>query len=748
MTFLKKNWAPLILVLLVLFYFREFFWTGSLIYGQDIIGLNYPIMQFIVDSYKSGQLPLWNPYSASGYPFLPASQALYPLNAIFLVLPLDPAFSLSHIIHFLIAGLGMYAWTRYFNVSKDGSLLSAVSFTFSGFFVARLFAGHFMLIQSFAWFPWFFMFLEKALENFKKKDLVIAAILASLVLLPGHPQPFIYLVVFSLLYTLGHTWLIPSKKLKKVCVWIGVLIVSVLLSAIYLFPTVEGVLNSQRGEKISWGAASEGSLSPKQLINFVLPDFYGNPATGNYHGGALYNEVAVYIGLIPLLLVLTLVFKIKSYLRNFGGLGKEKRLLILGSLVFISLFLALGKYNPVYRLIYEIVPGFSNARIPARLTWITELILPLLAGVGLDYLLSRRQEIKLFLDSKWGGFSKFSKKISQKNFLIVLMILVVGDLFFYANKSLIYTSGDYFFKSDELTKYVQSDPEKYFRNYYLGESTFHDRGNVYQIFEIQSDASLIAGVYGKLLEKFKVRDPILDQAKERAIVRNNNARLLEVLNVKYVIPEGGFPDTEKLKRVADLEMAWFRDFGNRFPTKKIQETPVFKQTNYLPRFYISHQGTIASEEEVLDVVTNEPRNVDLKSKSFFETQDEGLDRDLNSVSGKDYSDEEIVEVKSYRNNEIILSVNTASNGFLNSSEIYYPGWKAFVDGQEAKVRKTNYAFRSVYLPQGSKEVRFLYDPLSFKLGSWVTLATLVTLSLFVFRASLRRFPRLNPLAQH
>ncbi len=78
----------------------------------------------------------------------------------------------------------------------------------------------------------------------------------------------------------------------------------------------------------------------------------------------------------------------------------------------------------------------------------------------------------------------------------------------------------------------------------------------------------------------------------------------------------------------------------------------------------------------------------------------------------------------YENKRIDLRASLSRPGFLITSEVNYPGWKAVVDGVEVKIYRANQAFRAIHLESGEHEVTFYYDPLSFKLGLWLTLFTL------------------------
>lgn len=58
------------------------------------------------------------------------------------------------------------------------------------------------------------------------------------------------------------------------------------------------------------------------------------------------------------------------------------------------------------------------------------------------------------------------------------------------------------------------------------------------------------------------------------------------------------------------------------------------------------------------------------------------------------------------------------------TDAYYPGWRALVDGRPAKIERADYYFRAVYLEGGKHTIEFVYDPLSFKVGLAISLASL------------------------
>ena len=74
------------------------------------------------------------------------------------------------------------------------------------------------------------------------------------------------------------------------------------------------------------------------------------------------------------------------------------------------------------------------------------------------------------------------------------------------------------------------------------------------------------------------------------------------------------------------------------------------------------------------------------------------------------------------------------------SELFYPGWRAAVDGKEVSVLRADYLLRAVALDPGSHRIIFTYRPASFIIGGMTTLVTLLGLAVggcLVFRKSRR-----------
>ncbi|MCS6993953.1 MAG: YfhO family protein [Anaerolineales bacterium] len=97
---------------------------------------------------------------------------------------------------------------------------------------------------------------------------------------------------------------------------------------------------------------------------------------------------------------------------------------------------------------------------------------------------------------------------------------------------------------------------------------------------------------------------------------------------------------------------------------------------------------------------------------------------------------EILE-ETYENETVTLRIRTNSQAFLVLADTWYPGWKAFIDGQETPIYKTYGTLRGISIgAPGEHRIEFRFVPMSFYLGLGVSLIS--TLLLFLTALSLDR----------
>ena len=114
----KNDWlAVLILFILSLLYFYNVVISDYRVLGDennDMRNQFFSWRYFGFNTLAKGILPLWNPYACCGIPFIAGVQSaiFYPLNLIFLILPIHTAINYSIILHVFLSGVFTYLYLR------------------------------------------------------------------------------------------------------------------------------------------------------------------------------------------------------------------------------------------------------------------------------------------------------------------------------------------------------------------------------------------------------------------------------------------------------------------------------------------------------------------------------------------------------------------------------------------------------------------------------------------------------------
>jgi uncharacterized membrane protein YfhO len=87
------------------------------------------------------------------------------------------------------------------------------------------------------------------------------------------------------------------------------------------------------------------------------------------------------------------------------------------------------------------------------------------------------------------------------------------------------------------------------------------------------------------------------------------------------------------------------------------------------------------------------------------------------------------------NDEITYTSDAPVSRFAVFSEIYYDrGWKAYVDGKETPILRTNYVLRGLSVPAGHHSIRFVFHPASFYTGKTIALLAGIVVLLLIIGA--------------
>ena len=158
---------------------------------------------------------------------------------------------------------------------------------------------------------------------------------------------------------------------------------------------------------------------------------------------------------------------------------------------------------------------------------------------------------------------------------------------------------------------------------------------------------------------------------------------------------------------------------------------IYLNKNYLSRAWIVHQVTEVPEEDIETVKT-------ILTEPTFDPAVEAVVEGRLSGSLSPAVEDEKVEFKHYTPSRVELEAGLSAPGLLVMSDIYYPGWNVYVNGHQQPLHAANLIMRGVYLPPGVDTVEFVYEPLSWTVGLYVSLGTVVLLLILLILTSIFR----------
>ena len=98
---------------------------------------------------------------------------------------------------------------------------------------------------------------------------------------------------------------------------------------------------------------------------------------------------------------------------------------------------------------------------------------------------------------------------------------------------------------------------------------------------------------------------------------------------------------------------------------------------------------------------------------------------------------DLITLKAYEPNHLVYNVTSKNGGIIVFSEVYYPGWTATVDGQQAELGRANYILRALNVKPGKHEVVLDFHPASLRktegiaYASYGVLALILALGIFI-----------------
>jgi hypothetical protein len=602
--------------------------------------------------------------------------------------------------------------------------VGAIVFSFCGFSIAWMEWG--TVVETALWLPLIFLIKEILIKKFTLKWMFILILVESTVLFAGHLQTLFYIYLFSDIYLLSrigqevyrqhkfHNFI--SEYIGKFAPFLVILFVVAFITSIQWLPTLQFILNSARDvDQANWQTA--GWFIPWQnLIQFVVPDFFGNPTTLNYWGVWNYAEFIGYIGIVPLFLAIICLFY-----------RKDTKTLFFGALFVLSLIFALPTFFAQIPFILHI-PFLSSSQ-PTRLLFITDFCLAILAGLGLDTFLKNKKSAiipVLILGLIFGGLwsfillkNHFGLMISVDNilttkrnlvfssilfagvaclfllifisaflkrnkkldiiFIILFISITIFDLFRFGWKFLPFTPSQYLYPATKTTEFLQKNIGNY-RYMTTDSQIFPPNFSImYKLQSVDGYDPLYLRSYGEYIAASERGKPDIQPpfGFNRIITPHKyDSPLINLLGVKYVLSLTDI-SSPKLKKV-------FQE----------GETRIYENKAVLPRtFFVNNLVISNSKQETINKLFN-------SSLDFKNTAVVSVPLSLSKLTkGR-------VTILYYSPNKITLSTNNGGIGFLILTDINYPTWHAKIDGVETKIFTTDFMFRGVVIPSGKHTVIF------------------------------------------
>ena len=339
---------------------------GRVYFFGDLFLQFIPWGEFVKGEILSGRLPIWNPYSFCGQPFLANLQSalLYPPGVLFNLLPAGLSAHLSVVAHASWAGLGMFLFGRALGLEPSASLSMSLIYSLGGFFVTK--SQFLSMFSSLSWVPWVLLSAHKAGREKGLGPVLRLSLALAMCFLAGHAQ----IAFLSGLLALVLGALHGLRGLGKV---LGGCLSSLLFCAGQFLPTLELVGRSPRAG-MPFEEAMRFSLPPWQVLGFISFGAFGHPSWSGYFGVGNYWETCGYAGVLPLALAASAprgrLYKVALGLSTAG------------------LLLSFGRYvEPLHRALWYLLPPFKVFHDPARFLLLYTVGLALLAALGVEALL-------------------------------------------------------------------------------------------------------------------------------------------------------------------------------------------------------------------------------------------------------------------------------------------------------------------------------------------------------------------------
>lgn len=654
----------------------------------DVIRQLYPWKMLVVDELKMGKIPLWNPYNFSGSPLLANHQSavLNPFNTFFFFLSPPAAWSFFILVQPLLASLFMFLFLRQIKLTQEASLLGSISYGYSLFISTFLEYGNFG--HTIMWLPLVLFLIEKYIAEKKRINLYPIPVIVALIIFSGHLQLAFGSLVFVFLYILFQT--------RKRVILLFSIALGLGFSAVQLVPTIELIGYSARVPHELGIVTKNFLLQFYQLILFISPDTYGNPATRNYLLDDTYPGNAFSIGVVPLLFAI------------YGATKFRKNSRITYFVILSIVLLVFLTNNPISELFYSLNIPLLSTSAPSNFLYLLSFSLSVLGAVGLTFWQKKKEwkilsiPLGIFLLSLiLIGFHEFlripyllklgllgcgvilffgigiviSKFLKNKIIVYIFLLMTCFELFYYFQKFNPFVLSKLIYPLTPIETFLK---EKVGSSRYWGVGAANLEANFSTQMKVYSPEGydpLYPKRYGEYISGRQTDFSIRSDAK----ITSTEGKGL--LSIKYVLDRVENGSTEKTLPPDSFKLVESFD-GWR----------IFENIKALPRAF------------------------SVTSDCLFPMSVEKCNSEGTLSVGK---------ILAYSPTEIKIKTGSRS-GMLILTDTYYPGWQATSRGKRLDIIEYSKTFRGIENLDANQEVLLQYIPNSFKWGVIITIISIVT----------------------
>jgi hypothetical protein len=719
------------LVIALLYYWRILIGRQfSLLTGFEGANQAYAWYTFLVRSLQSHSTLLWDPYSFGGHPFVEEMQngTFYPVNLLLSFFPLTKGVFSPSLYHWLFAlthvfgAFFMFLLIRELGLSIFAGFLAGLGFAFGG--VMARSGGWPHLFQSFIWFPLIFLFILRALKSTSNRNSALNAATAgagvALAILAGGMYSAIMqaiLIVATVVFAACQFERQPHPQ-NRTDVWVRRLpivgiagFVAAMGSAAQLLPSLESGRNMLRtvgpamlpeSQKIPYAYISDGMWPHSFIALFLAPWAFG----GNLGSGEV---VSPYMGALAFALAAIGTWK------RWGNIWVR----FLVGLIIVSFLYSIAALSIVHGVLYAIVPKLWMAREASRGLYLADFALAVLCGFGADTLFSAQAQPwdRLWTVLKWtaiGCAIAFSigalfPKLEMNPWMSfsLVLILIVSVLLWRVTLGNRTGWMKFLFAGILLFDLYAFD--------WSAVNVIRERGKGAD----QLDRLLSFGPAAEFLRSrpgpFRVQlltDPISNIGDTFGVETTWGAAATVV---------------KVYDRYRDVPGIWNMGYSIRPATASEpgavyadQAWKIYAYPGGGPRAWLVHRAIVEPSEARMGALLHDPsfnaREVALMAASPGAPLAQGAG---------DSSDH--VELRDYNAANPVVNVDAGSDGLLILSEVYYPGWRARVNGAATPIERVDGALRAIRVPRGHSRVELTYRPVGQIVGVISSLLTFLGL---------------------